>query len=124
MNALFLTALLLLVLATYGIWEFRNHKFHLNHIPARIHVNGTRGKSSVTRLIAAGLRCSGRKVIAKTTGTEPRIILDDGHEIPIYRIGKPNIIEQLTIVRFAWERKAEILVIECMAVHPSLQKFA
>src|SRR5262245_8347115 len=122
MNPLVITLLLFLLLACYGVWEFRNHKFHLNHVPVRIHVNGTRGKSSVTRLIAAGLRSGGKKVIAKTTGTEPRIILEDGHEVPIYRIGKPNIIEQLTIVRFAWERNAEILAIECMAVHPSLQK--
>src|SRR5262249_43123045 len=115
---------LLVILAIYGVWEHRNHLSHLHQIPIRIHVNGTRGKSSVTRLIGAGLRAGGRKVIAKTTGTEPRIILESGKEIPIFRIGMPNIIEQLMVVRLAWERQAEMLVVECMAVHPSLGKFA
>lgn len=117
------TFILLILLTVYGLWEYRSHVSHLNKIPVRIHVNGTRGKSSVTRLIVAGLRAGGHRVIGKTTGTEPRIILEDGSEFPIYRVGKANILEQLTVVRFAWERRAEILVAECMAVHPSLQRF-
>jgi hypothetical protein len=36
-------------------------------IPVRIHVNGIRGKSSVTRLIAAALREAGIRTVAKTT---------------------------------------------------------
>lgn len=113
---------LLVLLLLYGVWESRNHLFHLRSIPIRIHVNGTRGKSSVTRLIAAGLRAGGRRVIAKTTGTKPRIILEDGRELPIFRVGPANIIEQLMVVRLAWERRAEMLVIECMAVQPHLQQ--
>ncbi|MEO9595730.1 MAG: poly-gamma-glutamate synthase PgsB, partial [Rhodopirellula bahusiensis] len=35
------------------------YRRQLLKIPFRIHVNGTRGKSSVTRLIAAGLRSGG-----------------------------------------------------------------
>lgn len=116
------TIVLLVILTVYGFWEYRNHRSHLLQIPVRIHVNGTRGKSSVTRLIAAGLRSTGRKVIAKTTGTEPRIILEDGREIPIYRLGRPTILEQLMVVRLAWERNSEILVTECMAVQPHLQE--
>lgn len=116
--------LLLIVLGIYGIFERRNHLHHLNQIPTRIHVNGTRGKSSVTRLIAAGLRAGDHKVIAKTTGSAPRIILENGQEVPIYRVGKANIIEQLVIARLAWERRAQMLVVECMAVRPALQKFA
>ena len=37
-----------------GILEFQYHLRSLDTIPLRIHVNGTRGKSSVTRLVAAG----------------------------------------------------------------------
>ena len=113
--------LLLAALTVYGLLEYRAHRFHLRSIPVRIHVNGTRGKSSITRLIAAGLRAGERRVVAKTTGTKPRIILEDGREIPIYRLGPANIIEQLLVVRLAWERGAEILVMECMAVQPHLQ---
>lgn len=116
--------LLLAGLTAYGIWEFRTHERRLRRIPIRIHVNGSRGKSSVTRLIAAGLRTGPRRTIAKCTGTTPRFILEDGSELPILRAGSPNIIEQLMIVSVAEARGAEILVIECMAVQPHLQWIA
>ncbi len=116
-----MTIFLLLFLILYGVWEYRSHRTRLLTIPIRIHVNGTRGKSSVTRLVAAGLRAGGRRVIAKTTGTKPRILLEDGREVPIFRIARPNIIEQLLVVRTAWQRRADILVLECMAVQPHLQ---
>ena len=56
------------------------HRRHLRAVPVRIHVGGTRGKSTTTRLIAAGLRAGGRRVLAKTTGSQPRLILPDGSE--------------------------------------------
>jgi poly-gamma-glutamate synthase PgsB/CapB len=90
-------------------------------VPIRVHVNGTRGKSSVTRLIAGGLRGGGRRTFAKTTGTMARMILPDGSETDVYRVGRPNIIEQTRIVRRAVEYGAEAMVIECMAVLPELQ---
>ena len=40
------------------------HRRALRQIPIRIHVAGTRGKSTTTRLIAAGLRAGGRRVVA------------------------------------------------------------
>jgi poly-gamma-glutamate synthase PgsB/CapB len=105
----------------YGVWEHRRHLKTVARIPVRVHVNGTRGKSSVTRLIAAGLRGGGRRTFAKTTGTMARMILLDGSEVDVYRVGKPNIIEQTRIVRRAVECGAEIMVVECMAVMPELQ---
>jgi len=57
-----------------GIIEQINHYKRVKRIPIRIHVNGTRGKSITTRLIAAGLREAGFKVLAKTTGILPRLI--------------------------------------------------
>ena len=111
-------------LAAYGVLEVRRHQANLDRIPTRVHVNGTRGKSSVTRLIAGGLRAGGRCTFAKTTGTMARMIHPDGHEVDVYRVGHPNIIEQTRIVRRALEARAEILVVECMAVHPELQPIA
>jgi len=108
----------------YGVWENRHHLETLRKLPIRVHVNGTRGKSSVTRLIAAGLRGGGRRTFAKTTGTMARMILPDGVEVDVYRVGKPNIIEQTRIVRRAVECDAEIMVVECMAVMPELQPIA
>lgn len=104
-----------------GALERARHERLLRRIPVRVHVNGTRGKSSVTRLIAAAARAAGRRTCAKTTGTLARMILPDGHEVPVFRPSRPNVIEQLRIVRTAAELDAEILVVECMAVQPELQ---
>jgi len=111
----------LLVVTGLGAFEYRRHLHNLNKIPIRIHVNGTRGKSSVTRLIAAGLSAGGIKVFAKTTGTVPRVITPEGDEFAVYRPSSPNIIEQLRVVDFASHNGAEALVIECMALQPSYQ---
>jgi len=116
-----LSVLLAASLAGYGVWETRRHQRYLERIPLRIHVNGTRGKSSVTRLIAAGLRAGGMRVMAKTTGTIARMILPDGSEVDVYRFGHPNIVEQTRIVRRAASEGVQALVVECMAVSPELQ---
>ena len=112
-----LSSIILLMAILERVLHLRN----LKKIRIRVHVNGTRGKSTVTRLIAAGLRESGLKVIAKTTGTEARFIFEDGSEEPIVRKKKPNISEQLGIVKKAAKRGADALVIECMALYPENQ---
>ena len=72
--------ILILFLILIGSLEIYFHRKALENIPIRIHVNGTRGKSSVTRLIAAGLRSGGIRTIAKTTGTAPRVIDENGKD--------------------------------------------
>lgn len=99
-------------------YEAKKNRSRLKHV---IYVNGTRGKSSVTRLIYSGLKAGGYSTYAKTTGTLPMIIDTKGNEIPIKRIGSPNIKEQLNILKGAAKDKAEVLVIECMALQPELQ---
>lgn len=109
------------VLILLGALEFILHRRRLSRIPIRVHVNGTRGKTSVTRLIAAGLREAGVRCVAKTTGTVPRFILPNGREVPVYRPGGPNVIEQKQAVTMAAAQRAEALVVECMALQPQLQ---
>jgi len=103
-----------------GLLETVRHRRRLRRIPTRIHVSGTRGKSSVTRLIAAGLRASGTPTAAKTTGTLARMILPDAREVPVFRPAGANIVEQLRIVDVAAHNDAEVLVLECMALLPEL----
>lgn len=104
-----------------GAYESHRHRGRLAQLPIRIHVNGTRGKSSVARLIAAAMRESGLPTACKTTGTLPQMILPDGTEFPVYRPAGANVIEQLRIVDAAVEAGAQALIMECMALIPHLQ---
>ena len=110
-----------LVLLTAGAIEFWQHQRSLAAIPLRIHVNGTRGKSSVTRLIAAGLRAGGLRTFAKTTGTAPRVIDSQGKDRIIHRLRSASIGEQVRLIRFFAQEKPDAVVMECMAVQPQYQ---
>lgn len=103
----------------YGVLAWR-HRRTLPRIPVRIHVAGTRGKSTTTRLIAAGLRAGGRRVVAKTTGSEPRLILPDGREEPWPRRGPASVREQMRFLARAAKLAADAIVVECMAIRPEL----
>ncbi len=122
-HSLLVLGALLAFLTAVGVAERRRHAKALAKIPIRIHVNGTRGKSSVTRLIAAGLRAGGIRTVAKTTGSAARMIWEDGSETPVVRHGPPSVREQIRIVVHAAERNVEALVLECMAVRPEYQRF-
>jgi len=117
------TALLIvfIIVSIYGLIEFALHQKRIYSIPIRIHVNGTRGKSSVTRLIGSALREGGFQTISKVTGTYPRLILENGCEVGIFRKAGANIIEQLSIINYASKRNAQAIVMECMAVQPQYQ---
>ena len=113
--------IVILISSILGVIEYIRHQKRIFSIPIRIHVNGTRGKSSVTRLIGAGLREGGISTITKVTGTFPRLILEDGSEALVYRKASANIIEQLSIVKFAASRKVNAIIMECMAIQPQYQ---
>lgn len=111
-----------LVLA--GGLEALKHRWLVSRIPVRVHVNGTRGKTSVTRLIAAGLRAGDKRVCAKTTGSAAAVTDPDGREFPIYRISGANIIEQMRTLKRMAKLKPEIVVMECMALQPQYQSLS
>jgi len=89
-----------------------------------IHVNGIRGKSTTTRLIDSGFRSLGYKTFSKTTGTIATIINTDNKDVPIKRLGNANIREQIKMMKEAYKEKAEVIILECMAVNPELQKIS
>src|SRR5262249_2771790 len=96
------------------------HRRNLRAVRVRIHVAGTRGKSTTTRLIAAGLRAGGLRVVAKTTGTEPRLIRLDGSEAPWRRRGPPSVREQTRFFAEAARLAADAAGVECMAVRAAM----
>jgi gamma-polyglutamate synthase len=122
LNGILLLSILFLVSAGLLIWEYLRHRSNLFGIGTRVHVNGTRGKSSVTRLLTAALNHAGIRTFGKTTGTLPRMLFPDGREYPVYRPGgHANVLEQLRIVATARRLNAQALVLECMALQPHLQ---
>lgn len=121
-NAMTIILIVLSVLyIAYVIAEYYYNAAKRKKILKVIHVNGIRGKSTVTRLIDAGIREFGFSVVSKTTGTVPTVIGRDNVPRPIKRLGPANVREQLRIVRKAAAQNADYLVVECMAVDPELQ---
>lgn len=90
----------------------------INQIPLRICVTGTRGKSSVVRLIAACLKDSRMLVFAKTTGSKPCLIFPDGNETEIRRRGHPTILEGKKVLKKASQTGVHAVVLEMMSIRP------
>jgi len=116
-----LLVLLSLVCLTMLLAEARRTRTARRRLHHVVHINGTRGKSTVCRLIDAGLRAGGFRVFCKTTGTDPMTIDVRNREEPLRRRGRANIKEQIGILCRAAAQDAQVLVIECMALQPELQ---
>jgi poly-gamma-glutamate synthase PgsB/CapB len=82
----------------------------------RIHVHGTRGKSTVTRILASLLREAGHVVLSKTTGDRPEYEFPDASTRPVRRVGPARIQEHVKILRLAARLKATAVVVEGMAL--------
>ncbi len=93
----------------------------IRYMNLRIHVNGTRGKSSVTEYVAAGISSSRQDVMAKITGIIPSVIHNGVSQV-IERHGIARVQEQITTLRSAFRKKVKIMVLECMSIAPELQK--
>ena len=117
---------LALLVALMWRWHrmYVDHEARIQQMHVRIHVNGIRGKSTVTRLLAGILREAGYQTLAKTTGSAAMVIAQDGNESPIRRVGAPTVTEQIDIIRDHVAPETDALVIECMAVNPVYQKVA
>ncbi len=62
------------------------------------------------------MRASGAKVLAKTTGSKPVLILPDGSEREIIRSGPASVREQVRLVELAASTGAGVLVAEMMSI--------
>jgi len=102
----------------YLLFESITLNRHLRTIPIRICVTGTRGKSSVVRMLSAILREDGKIVLAKITGSRAAYIMPDGEEIAVRRRGLTSIIEQKDLVKKAVDLKVDYLIAEIMSIHP------
>ena len=110
MEALILVLfLLIMILLGLEAYQVKRDRALLQHV---VYVNGIRGKSTVTRMIAAGLKSGGWSVFCKTTGTVPRLIGTDGVERPLRRRGKANIREQARVIssfsRIPWSTQSQM----------------
>jgi len=105
-------------LALYLVYERVSLTRATRAVSLRIAVTGTRGKSSVTRMLASVLRASGRAVVAKTSGSEARILWPDGRETAVTRRGAASIIEQKALIRRAAAAGADCVIAEVMSIHP------
>ncbi len=114
-------AALVMLLTALGVLEVLAHRRVLAKLPIRIHVNGTRGKTSVARLISSGLRQGGLRVCTKTTGSFASVWAPDGVEYPLHRPDLPNIIEQMRVLRRLVGFEPDAVVVECMALQPEYQ---
>lgn len=121
MFSLIVLAIVLVIILVMWALERKTYNRRLGAIKIRIYVNGIRGKSTVTRLVAGVLREGGYSTVGKTTGSAARVILPDGNEVPIIRRSAPTIVELLNIVNEYTDEETEAIVFETMALHPRNQ---
>ena len=123
---IFLLASFLIVGSLMARWwhESRRHRLLVDGLTWRLHVNGIRGKSTVTRIIAGMLREAGIATIGKATGTEAAVINRDGVDEIIHRRGPPTILEQIEVAKKYVTADIAALVIECMALRPEYQRIS
>ncbi len=112
--------LLGLVCAALGVERYVVHK-RVSALRVRIHVGGTRGKSSVVRYITAALRDQGYRVLGKVTGETPMVLLPDGRRELLRRRGPARVQEQVRMLRLTKKHSCDALVLECMSLNPLLQ---
>lgn len=87
-------------------------------IPCRIVVTGTRGKSSLVRILAAGIRTIEPATWGKITGDAPLLLLPDGTTPRLRRRGPARLHEQAHLLVRCRRHGVRCLVLEAMTITP------
>lgn len=87
-------------------------------VPLRIMVTGTRGKSSLVRVLTAACRAEVPATLGKTTGDAPELLLPDGSRARLRRRGPARLTEQIRLLERCRALGVECLVVESMAITP------
>lgn len=122
---MWLALIILLIVTIYLAAKNRAMRVHNSNMMKykhRIHVNGIRGKSSVTRLISASLREGGVKTIGKTTGSAARLLISHKKDAIVVR-KEADIAEQKRTLDSLVNSDYEAIVFECMAINPVYQSY-
>ncbi|MBN2010861.1 hypothetical protein JW960_16050 [candidate division KSB1 bacterium] len=104
-----------------GLLEHQRHQQRLKKIPIRIHINGTRGKSLLTRMIVDLFRYEGWAAAAKVTGEQPQFYSSQTGWAMWRRIAPARIKENLRFVKTAYLHHPKAIVVENMALAPENQ---
>lgn len=118
MGVFLLYAGLVVLHSAWAVADGRRFGQRRDAIPWRVHVNGIRGKSTVTRYMAAVFRAAGWHTFGKTTGSAARVLTPSGADADVNRRGYPDVGEQVRLLRAFARQGAEAVVMECMAVNP------
>ena len=117
-----LILVLFVFLIMLGSIENFFHLRNLRKIKYRILINGTRGKTTVSKIIIQALNNHGIRTIGRTTGSEACIINPDGSIKNFVRKKGARITEIIPFVRLCKKESVDCLVVECMALTPENQK--
>ena len=101
--------------------EVREFKKKIEKVPLRIVVEGTRGKSSTTMMVAEMMRNLGRKTLAKVTGENP-IIIAGGIVMPFYRFND-SVVLDYELVPGINSFEFDSLVFENQAISPYTMQY-
>lgn len=99
----------------------RNFKEKIDKVPLRIVVEGTRGKSSTTMMIAEMLRGLDRVTLAKVTGENP-IVMFGGVVMPLYRENN-SVLLDYEIIPEVLNFNFDSLVFENQAISPYTMQY-
>ncbi len=104
-----------------GVIEKHRHTKRLQNIPIRIQVNGTRGKSTLVRMIVDLFNSAGWKVAGKITGETPKYFISGKGWNIWKRRGVPRIGELIRFLKFVSPHNPKVLIVENMALQPEFQ---